>query len=141
MNITRMHQRKFSFEEFNLDRTAKSVGSINKSSGDEISPSPPPTPPSALPPKVIVVGATNRPDSLDPALRRPGRFDRELAFPLPTRRARRDILRVHTKNWRPPMDPELEVSRPGVGGGGRDEEKVASSAALSFFFPCLCFAA
>lgn len=60
-------------------------------------------------PQVIVVGATNRPDSLDPALRRPGRFDRELAFPLPTRRARRDILRVHTKDWKPPMDPALEV--------------------------------
>ena len=72
--------------------------------------------------KVIVIGATNRPDSLDPALRRPGRFDRELAFPLPTRRARRDILKVHTKEWKLPMDPKLEVSGgevgEGIGGGG-----------------------
>lgn len=73
-------------------------------------PSNTPQPPPPRPIKqVIVVGATNRPDSLDPALRRPGRFDRELAFPLPTRRARRDILRVHTKDWKPPMDLALEV--------------------------------
>ena len=75
-------------------------------------------------PQVIVVGATNRPDSLDPALRRPGRFDRELAFPLPTRRARRDILRVHTKDWKPPMDPALEVSSR-KGGRGICRERQA----------------
>jgi SpoVK/Ycf46/Vps4 family AAA+-type ATPase len=50
--------------------------------------------------RVVVVGATNRPDALDGALRRPGRFDRELAFPLPNRAARAQILRIHTRAWR-----------------------------------------
>ncbi len=47
---------------------------------------------------VIVIAATNRPDSLDPALRRPGRFDRELQIGMPTRIARRDILQIHARN-------------------------------------------
>lgn len=51
-------------------------------------------------PGVIVIGATNRIDAIDPALRRPGRFDRELYFPLPTTIARREILQVHTNCWR-----------------------------------------
>lgn len=46
---------------------------------------------------VIVIGATNRPDAIDPALRRPGRFDREIYFPLPTLEARSAILSLHTK--------------------------------------------
>ena len=45
--------------------------------------------------QVIVIGATNRPDMIDPALRRPGRFDRELFFPLPDALARRQILSIH----------------------------------------------
>lgn len=45
-------------------------------------------------PKVVVIGATNRPGALDEALRRPGRFDRELELPIPTPRARLDILKV-----------------------------------------------
>jgi SpoVK/Ycf46/Vps4 family AAA+-type ATPase len=49
--------------------------------------------------QVIVIGATNRPDAIDPALRRPGRFDRELYFPLPARSARRKILQIHTDKW------------------------------------------
>jgi transitional endoplasmic reticulum ATPase len=48
--------------------------------------------------QVIVIAATNRPDDIDPALRRPGRFDREIAFPVPDKRARREILQVHTRN-------------------------------------------
>jgi ATP-dependent Zn protease len=48
-------------------------------------------------------GATNRPDALDPALRRPGRFDRELGFTLPDRAARRQILDVHVAKWNPPL--------------------------------------
>ena len=47
---------------------------------------------------VIVIAATNRPDSLDPALRRPGRFDRELQIGMPTRIARKEILQIHTRN-------------------------------------------
>lgn len=46
--------------------------------------------------QVVVIGATNRPDTLDPALRRPGRFDRELLFPLPDAAARRHILSILT---------------------------------------------
>ena len=46
--------------------------------------------------QVVVIGATNRPDSVDPALRRPGRFDRELMFPLPDSAARASILNINT---------------------------------------------
>ena len=49
--------------------------------------------------QVIVIGATNRLDTLDPALRRPGRFDRELRFALPDRAARLQILDIHTATW------------------------------------------
>lgn len=49
--------------------------------------------------EVIVIGATNRLDSIDPALRRPGRFDRELRFSLPDSAARLQILRIHTSKW------------------------------------------
>lgn len=48
---------------------------------------------------VVVIGATNRINALDPALRRPGRFDREFFFDLPSRQTRRDILRIHTRDW------------------------------------------
>ena len=49
--------------------------------------------------QIVVIGATNRLQSLDPALRRPGRFDREFYFPMPGRQARKGILQAHTKNW------------------------------------------
>ncbi|KAI0915549.1 hypothetical protein AcV5_003736 [Taiwanofungus camphoratus] len=49
--------------------------------------------------QVIVIGATNRPDAIDPALRRPGRFDREFYFPLPNLEGRERILRIMTKRW------------------------------------------
>ncbi|KAK0197523.1 AAA-domain-containing protein [Armillaria mellea] len=49
--------------------------------------------------QVIVIGATNRPDAIDPALRRPGRFDREFYFPLPKIDAREKILSIMTKDW------------------------------------------
>jgi ATP-dependent 26S proteasome regulatory subunit len=49
-----------------------------------------------------VIGATNRVDSLDGALRRPGRFDRELLFPLPNAAARASILEIHTRACSPP---------------------------------------
>jgi SpoVK/Ycf46/Vps4 family AAA+-type ATPase len=48
---------------------------------------------------VVVIGATNRPDAVDPALRRPGRFDREFYFPLPNLAARAKILSIQTKDW------------------------------------------
>lgn len=51
-------------------------------------------------PGVIVIGATNRIDAIDPALRRAGRFDRELYFPLPNSQARLEILQVHMQTWK-----------------------------------------
>lgn len=51
--------------------------------------------------EVIVIGATNRIDSIDPALRRPGRFDREILFPLPSAEARMQILKIHSSKWEP----------------------------------------
>ena len=59
--------------------------------------------------KVIVIGATNRPDALDPALRRPGRFDREIEIPPPDKRARREILAVHTRNM--PLDDDVDLDK------------------------------
>ncbi|KAL0280659.1 UNVERIFIED_CONTAM: hypothetical protein PYX00_001884 [Menopon gallinae] len=49
--------------------------------------------------EIIVIGATNRIDAIDPALRRPGRFDRELYFPLPGKKEREEILKIHTRPW------------------------------------------
>jgi SpoVK/Ycf46/Vps4 family AAA+-type ATPase len=49
--------------------------------------------------QVVVIGATNRPDAIDPALRRPGRFDRESYSPLPDISAREKILSIVTKGW------------------------------------------
>jgi SpoVK/Ycf46/Vps4 family AAA+-type ATPase len=56
---------------------------------------------------VVVIGATNRIDNIDPALRRPGRFDREFVFPLPTNPARQRILQIHTQSW--PSKPSREL--------------------------------
>jgi len=57
---------------------------------------------------VIVLAATNRPDAIDPALRRPGRFDREIIFPIPDRKARREILAIHTGSMPLTNDVDLE---------------------------------
>jgi SpoVK/Ycf46/Vps4 family AAA+-type ATPase len=57
--------------------------------------------------QVIVIGATNRVDSIDPALRRPGRFDRELTFALPSLNARQAILQINTRAWQPPPAPRF----------------------------------
>lgn len=59
--------------------------------------------------QVIVIGATNRPDAVDPALRRPGRFDREFYFPLPNKEARKKIIGINTRKWEPKLaDPVLD---------------------------------
>jgi len=58
--------------------------------------------------KVIVIAATNRPDALDPALRRPGRFDREIEIPVPTRDGRREILMIHTRGMPLAKDVDLD---------------------------------
>ncbi|ASJ09654.1 AAA family ATPase [Thermococcus siculi] len=59
--------------------------------------------------KVIVIGATNRPDAIDPALRRPGRFDRELEVGVPDKQGRKEILQIHTRGM--PIEPEFRKSR------------------------------
>ncbi|HEY7419936.1 MAG TPA: CDC48 family AAA ATPase [Ktedonobacteraceae bacterium] len=57
---------------------------------------------------LIVIGATNLPDALDPALRRPGRFDREIVIPIPDKNNRREILTIHTRGIPLADDVELE---------------------------------
>lgn len=83
--------------------------------------------------QVVVIGATNRPDSVDPALRRPGRFDREFYFSLPNRAARRSILSIHTRGWDPPPDPQLlEVLADATNGyGGADLRALCTEATLN----------
>ncbi|KAJ5491520.1 Tat-binding [Penicillium diatomitis] len=83
--------------------------------------------------QVIVIGATNRPDSVDPALRRPGRFDREFYFPLPNNEGRRAILDIHTKGWNPPLPNEIkdELSKITKGYGGADLRALCTEAALN----------
>lgn len=83
--------------------------------------------------QVIVIGATNRPDSIDPALRRPGRFDREFYFPLPNTDARRAIIDIHTKGWSPPLAPPVkaELARLTKGYGGADLRALCTEAALN----------
>ena len=56
--------------------------------------------------EVVVIGATNRPDAIDPALRRPGRFDREIVIGVPDRNARKEILQIHTRGMPLPEDEE-----------------------------------
>jgi transitional endoplasmic reticulum ATPase len=58
--------------------------------------------------KVVVIGATNRPDALDPALRRPGRFDREIEIGVPDRDGRLEILQIHTRGMPLAEDIDLE---------------------------------
>ncbi|WP_297552737.1 CDC48 family AAA ATPase [Thermococcus sp.] len=55
--------------------------------------------------KVIVIGATNRPDAIDPALRRPGRFDREIEVGVPDKQGRKEILQIHTRGM--PIEPDF----------------------------------
>lgn len=83
--------------------------------------------------QVIVIGATNRPDSVDPALRRPGRFDREFYFPLPDATARKQILKIHTKKWVPPLKDEFveKIADLTKGYGGADLRALCTEAALS----------
>lgn len=83
--------------------------------------------------QVIVIGATNRPDSVDPALRRPGRFDREFYFPLPNIEARRAILDIHTNGWDPHLSPAFkdEIASLTKGYGGADLRALCTEAALN----------
>jgi transitional endoplasmic reticulum ATPase len=58
--------------------------------------------------KVIVIAATNLPNALDPALRRPGRFDREISIPIPDREGRREIMEIHSAGM--PLDEDVELN-------------------------------
>lgn len=59
--------------------------------------------------KVVVIGATNRPNAIDPALRRPGRFDREIEIGIPSRKARFEIMQIHTRGM--PMADDVKLDR------------------------------
>ncbi|MCS7116121.1 MAG: CDC48 family AAA ATPase [Nitrososphaerales archaeon] len=59
--------------------------------------------------KVIVIAATNRPNALDPALRRPGRFDREIEIKVPDRKGRLEILQIHTRHM--PLAPDVDLEK------------------------------
>uniref|UniRef100_A0A8C8R5J4 ATPase family AAA domain-containing protein 2 n=1 Tax=Pelusios castaneus TaxID=367368 RepID=A0A8C8R5J4_9SAUR len=82
--------------------------------------------------EIVVIGATNRLDSIDPALRRPGRFDREFLFNLPDKEARKEIIKIHTRDWIPKLlDSFLEeLAEKCVGYCGADIKSICSEAAL-----------
>ncbi|KAI1437713.1 AAA-domain-containing protein [Xylaria sp. CBS 124048] len=81
--------------------------------------------------QVIVIGATNRPDNIDPALRRPGRFDREFYFPLPDVDARKAILDIHTRDWGLSDDFKMSLAKDAKGYGGADLRALCTEAALN----------
>ena len=80
---------------------------------------------------VVIMGATNRPEILDQALLRPGRFDRQIQVVLPTEEGREEILRIHTKNL--PLAPEIElraIAKVTPGFSGADLANIANEASL-----------
>ncbi len=81
--------------------------------------------------KVVVIAATNRPDSIDPALRRPGRFDREFEIGIPDETGRREILNIHVRGM--PLDKKVNLERIAKvthGFVGADLEILAKEAAM-----------
>ena len=81
--------------------------------------------------KVIVIAATNRQNSLDPALRRPGRFDREIEIKVPDKHGRLEILQIHSRNM--PLDPDVDQQRIAAishGFVGADLEYLCKEAAM-----------
>ena len=81
--------------------------------------------------KVVVIGATNRPDALDPALRRPGRFDREIEIGIPDQFGRSEILEIHTRGMPLTQDVNLEsIAKITHGFVGADLEAVCREAAM-----------
>ncbi|KAG0486772.1 hypothetical protein HPP92_008867 [Vanilla planifolia] len=85
--------------------------------------------------QVVLIGATNRIDAIDGALRRPGRFDREFTFPLPGCKARAEILDIHTRKWKEPPSKELkgELAASCVGYCGADLKALCTEAAIRAF--------
>ncbi|KAM6349580.1 ATPase family AAA domain-containing protein 2-like [Podargus strigoides] len=82
--------------------------------------------------EIVVIGATNRLDCIDPALRRPGRFDQEFFFSLPNKEARKEIFKIHTQSWsRKPLDTFLEeLAEQCAGYCGADIKFLCAEAAL-----------
>jgi transitional endoplasmic reticulum ATPase len=81
--------------------------------------------------KVVVIAATNRPDALDPALRRPGRFDREIEIGIPDEKSRLEILQIHTRGMPMESDVKLEeMARVTHGFVGADLQALAKEAAI-----------
>jgi transitional endoplasmic reticulum ATPase len=81
--------------------------------------------------KVVVIGATNRPDSLDPALRRPGRFDREIEIGIPDKNGRHEVLQIHTRGM--PLAEDIDLKKFANmthGYAGADLEALAKEAAM-----------
>ncbi|MFB5630644.1 MAG: CDC48 family AAA ATPase [Nitrosopumilaceae archaeon] len=81
--------------------------------------------------KVVVIAATNRPDSIDPALRRPGRFDREIEIGIPDDEGRNEILNIHTRGM--PLDNKVDlkaISKITHGFVGADLEALSKEAAM-----------
>ncbi len=82
--------------------------------------------------EVVVLAATNRPDVLDPALLRPGRFDRRITVPLPDRRDREQVLRIHTRSMHLGQDVDIAVlARTTTGLSGADLANLCNEAALA----------
>ncbi|MDP3786576.1 MAG: CDC48 family AAA ATPase, partial [Candidatus Omnitrophota bacterium] len=82
--------------------------------------------------QVIVIGATNIPNTIDPALRRPGRFDREISIPIPDKNGRLEILGIHTRGMPLAEDVSLEkLAEITHGFVGADLEALAREAAMS----------
>ncbi|TMI37025.1 AAA family ATPase, partial [Candidatus Bathyarchaeota archaeon] len=80
---------------------------------------------------VVVIGATNRPDIIDPAVLRPGRFDRLIYVPAPDHLTRLNILKIHTRNMPLARDVDLEqISSQAAGYSGADLEAVCREAGL-----------
>jgi transitional endoplasmic reticulum ATPase len=81
---------------------------------------------------VIVIGATNIPNTIDPALRRPGRFDREISIPIPDKNGRLEILEIHTRGMPLAKDVDLKkLAEITHGFVGADLEALAREAAMS----------
>lgn len=81
--------------------------------------------------KVIVISATNRPNAIDPALRRPGRFDREIEIKVPDKKGRKDILAIHSRNM--PLDDGVNIDKISAishGYVGADLEYLCKEAAM-----------
>ncbi|BDQ31853.1 MAG: CDC48 family AAA ATPase [Nitrosopumilus sp.] len=81
--------------------------------------------------KVIVISATNRPNAIDPALRRPGRFDREIEIKVPDKKGRKDILAIHSRNM--PLSDDVNIDKISAvshGYVGADLEYLCKEAAM-----------